>query len=209
MDYPGKDAVSIDIGERISQMRKERKISQRALARLSEISANALNLIEQGKTTPTVSTLYKLADALEIPVTSFFKVTREEKRLVFLKGSERTRLPFSRGLWEGLGGEAFQGDVDPFVLTLEIGASSGPYPMAHSGHEFVICLRGLLEYEVEGEKFMLEPGDSLLFSAEMEHNWRNPGKVVTNVLFVLAGCEKHEHVSHIHTEPQTTEKTSD
>jgi hypothetical protein len=61
-----------------------------------------------------------------------------------------------RGLWEGLGGEHFIGHMEAFMLTLEAGGSSGPYGMLHSGHEFVFCLRGQLEYDVDGQIFLLE-----------------------------------------------------
>ena len=37
--------------------------------------------------------------------------------------------------------------------------------MSHTGHEFVFCLRGELEYQVERQVFPLQPGDSLLFVA--------------------------------------------
>ena len=186
-----KDAISIDVGERLAQLRNERNLSQRALAKLSGISPNALNLIEQGKSSPTVSTLYKVADGLEVPVTVFFQVEDQKTQdVVFKKRSERTRVPFTRGVWEGLGGETFFDRVEPFVLTLEVGGSSGPYYIKHDGHEFVLCLRGSLEYEIEETKYLLEPGDSLLFSAKMEHRWRNTGKVVVNVLFVLSGYER-------------------
>jgi transcriptional regulator with XRE-family HTH domain len=198
MEYLNQNAISVDIGERLRQLRTERKLSQRALARLSDLSANAINIIEQGKTSPTVSTLYKLADGLEVPVTTFFKVGNQEQGVVLVRGGERVRVPFARGMWEGLGGETFSGQFEPFMLTLEVGSSSGPFQMSHSGHEFVICLRGELEYEVEGATHHLKAGDSLLFSAHKEHRWRNPGKVVTNALFVLAGCASGENTPQLH-----------
>jgi transcriptional regulator with XRE-family HTH domain len=198
MDFLDQNAVSVDIGERLRQLRTARELSQRGLARLSGLSPNAINIIEQGKTSPTVSTLYKLADALQVPVTTFFKVDDRQQGVVMVRGGERVRVPFARGLWEGLGGEVFSGQVEPFMLTLEVGSSSGPYQMSHSGHEFVICLRGELEYEVEGEIHHLHAGDSLLFSARKEHRWRNPGKVVTNALFVLSGCTPSENTPQLH-----------
>jgi quercetin dioxygenase-like cupin family protein len=74
----------------------------------------------------------------------------------------------------------------PFMLTLENGASSGPSQMAHSGHEFVFCLRGQLEYQVEGQIYLLEAGDSLLFAAQLKHRWHNPGGLVTNALIIIS-----------------------
>ncbi len=181
-----RQAVSIDVGNRLRQLRESRKVSMRSLATMSGLSANALSMIERGKTSPSVSTLYRIADALAVPVTDFFGPEEVRKKVVFLKAEERTRLPFMRGLWEGLGGEMFTGRAMPFLLTLENGASSGPNPMLHSGHEFVYCLRGQLEYQVEGQVYNMESGDSLLFAAQLKHRWRNPGGIVTNVLIFIS-----------------------
>lgn len=192
------EATSVEVGPRLRELREERGLSMRALARMSGISANALSMIERGRTSPSVSTLYKITGALEVPITTLFRGQPEGSDIVYRKASERTRVPFSRGLWEGLGGEEFSGRVEPFMLTLESGANSGPFSMAHSGHEFVLCLRGRLEYHVANQIFTLEPGDTLLFAAQLKHRWRNTGSTVTNVVFVLAGFEPDEKPDGIH-----------
>jgi transcriptional regulator with XRE-family HTH domain len=197
-DNTGKDAVSIDVGVRLRQLREERGHSIRELARQSGLSANALSLIERGRTSPSVSTLYKISAALGEPITSFFETPGEKTQIVFRKSTERTRVPFTRGIWEGLGGELFVGHIEPFALTLETGANSGPKPIVHTGHEFVVCLRGQLEYQVEKEIFLLEAGDTLLFAANLNHRWRNPGPLVTNAVFVLSGFEEGEEPSTHH-----------
>jgi transcriptional regulator with XRE-family HTH domain len=193
-----KEALSIDVGGRLRELRQGIGVSMRALARMSGLSANALSMIERGRTSPSVSTLYKLATAIGVPITAFFREEPSQSDVVFRKASERTRVPFMRGLWEGLGGEIFTGRVEPFMLTLESGASSGPFGIVHSGHEFVYCLRGELGYEIENEHYLLEQGDSLLFAAEFRHRWRNPGKTVSNVLFVLSGFLEDERPSEFH-----------
>jgi quercetin dioxygenase-like cupin family protein len=157
-------------------------------------------MIERGRTSPSVSTLYKVAKALDVPITTLFESTLEKEKIVFRKAGERTRVPFTRGVWEGLGGEMFVGRVEPFALTLESGASSGPEPIVHTGHEFVVCLRGQLEYQVESQIFHLEAGDSLLFAAHLIHRWRNPGPLVTNAVFVLSGFEEGEKPGGHHLE---------
>ena len=96
------------------------------------------------------------------------------------------------------GGERFVGRVEPFALTLERGASSGPHPVIHSGHEFVLSLRGQLEYRVEKETYLLEPGDSLQFCSLLKHRWRNPGPKVTDAIFVLSCFEEGEQTGHHH-----------
>jgi len=198
MDIFGQEAYSVDVGTRLRQLREERNLSMRSLATASGLSANALSMIERGKTSPSVSTLYKLADAMGVPITTFFGEQPDKQQVIFIRAQERKRVPFSRGVWEGLGGELFSGRVEPFMLTLESGASSGPNQITHSGHEFVFCLRGQLEYTVEKQVFTLNTGDSLLFAAQLSHRWRNPGSMVTNALIVLSGFSEEEqpHVMH-------------
>lgn len=189
---------AMDVGSRLRELRQERGLSMRSLARLSGLSTNALSMIERGKTSPSVSTLYKLSEALEIPITAFFRTVPPRQVIVFRKANERSRVEFQRGVWEGLGGESFVGRVEPFMLTLEPGATSGPHGLVHSGHEFVICVQGQLEYEVEDQRYSFQPGDSLLFASKLRHRWRNPGRSVANVLFVLSGFELDERPSEFH-----------
>jgi len=198
MENDGKEILSVDVGTRLRELRQERGKSMRALARMSGLSTNALSMIERGLTSPSVSTLYKISEALGIPITAFFRSAPPLHEIVFIKADERSRVTFQRGIWEGLGGEAFTGRVEPFMLTLEPGASSGRMGLIHSGHEFVLCIQGELEYEVEEQRFLLEPGDSLLFASRLQHRWRNSGKTTTHAVFVLAGFELDERPSEFH-----------
>jgi transcriptional regulator with XRE-family HTH domain len=205
MDIYDSEAISVNISDRLRELREERGLSIRALGRLSGLSANALSVIERGMSSPSVSTLYKIATALEIPVTAFFEETPPKQDVVVTKSSERNRIPLYRGLWEGLGGERYEGAVEPFMVTLEAGSSSGRFAMAHSGHEFVFCIRGELIYEVGEETYALESGDALLFSASLEHRWHNPGKTVTNALIMLCGFRPGESPSKYHLASGKTE----
>jgi transcriptional regulator with XRE-family HTH domain len=197
----GKEAISVDVGSRLRGLREERGVSMRALARRSGLSANALSMIERSLTSPSVSTLHKLAGALEVPITAFFREEPPRSKIVFCKANERVRVPLIKGVWEGLGGESFTGRIEPFMITVEAGGSSGPYGMLHTGHEFVFCLRGALEYEVDDQQFILTAGDSLIFAANLNHRWHNPGKTVANAIIVLAGFEESERPSEFHFAP--------
>lgn len=198
MEMFENEVLTVDVGGRLRQLRQERGKSMRALARTSGLSTNALSMIERGRTSPSVSTLYKIADALEVPITAFFRLEPPKYEIVYRKAAERKRITFPRGVWEGLGGEAFIGHVEPFMLTLDGGACSGPFGMLHTGHEFVMCLTGKVEYEVEDQRFLLEPGDSLIFAAQLRHRWCNPTDEPATAIFVLAGFEQGERPSEFH-----------
>jgi len=193
-----REATSVDVATSLRELREARGISMRTLATKSGLSANALSMIERGKTSPSVSTLYKLADALGVSITAFFGTETEKKQVVFLKSDERTRMSFTRGVFEGLGGAQFSGHIEPFMLTLESGAASGPHGIVHTGHEFVFCLRGKLEYQVDKQIFQLEAGDSLLFASKLQHKWKNPSSNVTTALIIISGFEDGDQPNVMH-----------
>lgn len=198
MELFENEILTIDVGSRLRQLRLERGKSMRALARSSGLSTNALSMIERGRTSPSVSTLYKLADALGVPITAFFRLEPTRQEIVYRQASQRKRVSIPDGTWEGLGGEAFTGRVEPFMLTLEPGASSGPFSMFHTGDEFVLCLEGEIEYEVKDQRFTLNPGDSLIFAAQLHHRWRNPSSSAARAVIVLAGFDQGERPSEFH-----------
>jgi quercetin dioxygenase-like cupin family protein len=72
-----------------------------------------------------------------------------------------------------------------FLITLEPSAGADTKPVVHLGEEWVYCLEGAIVYEVGGEQFRLEPGDSLLFEASLPHRWRNPDPLPASIILVL------------------------
>lgn len=198
MQATSRELSVIDVGSRLKQLRSERNKSMRALARDSGLSTNALSMIERGRTSPSVSTLHKIADALEVPITAFFRLEPERRDVVFRPAGLRSCIQFPKGTWEGLGGEQFTDRLEPFLLTLEPGATSGNYGMLHSGSEFVLCPEGKVEYEVEDHRYLLNPGDSLIFAAQLRHSWRNAGDKVAQATIVLAGFEHGERPGEFH-----------
>lgn len=189
---------SVDVGDRLRKLREERGMSMRALAQRSGLSANALSVIERNLTSPSVSTLYKLADALEVPITAFFESRISRSKVVFVRSTSRRRVPFQFGIWEGLGGEQFAGRVEPFTLTVAGRGGSGPDSIVHTGHEFVYCLSGSIEYHVEDAIYRLNTGDSLLFSAQLRHTWCNPGEAEAILLIVMSDFKEGEQPIGMH-----------
>lgn len=61
------------IGARILECRKAKNISQETLASLSGIDRSHIGFIEQGRRRPTVETIYKIAQALDIRLEDIFK----------------------------------------------------------------------------------------------------------------------------------------
>ncbi len=60
------------IGVRITQLRKEKKLSQQKFANEADIERTFLTHIEKGRKNISVGTLYKITSALEISLQDFF-----------------------------------------------------------------------------------------------------------------------------------------
>ncbi|HVP21839.1 MAG TPA: helix-turn-helix domain-containing protein [Anaerolineaceae bacterium] len=193
-----REALFVDVGTRLKQLREERHTSMRALAKASNLSANALSMIERGLTSPSVSTLSKLAGALEVPITAFFRREPERQNIVFRPLSDRKQVPLKSGLWEDLGGDAFSERMEAFNLSLDAGGNSGQHAMMHSGCEFVLIVSGQLDYEVEEKCYHMQAGDSLLFTANLKHRWSNPGPGATNATIVIASFVNGDRPGEYH-----------
>lgn len=192
------DVLTVDVGNRLREVRQERNLSMRAVARASGLSTNALSMIERGKASPSVSTLFKIAEALSLPITTFFRVEPTQHQVVFRKGKERKRVDLMQGVWEGLGGEAFDGRMEPFLLDLSSDTSSGQFGISHSGSEFIYCIEGMIEYSIDGTTYVLESGDSLIFAAQLKHRWKVPESKQAKILVVIANFDEDERPFEYH-----------
>ena len=188
-DGASTSASDVDVGRCLRQRRGERSLSLRALAEQSGVSLNTLSLIENGKVSPSVSTLQRIAQTLQVPITALFESEIPRSDLVLVRSDNRLKAAFSHGSLEDLGAGMAERTLEPFVITLDPGADSGLSPIVHAGQEFVFCLDGQFDYVVEDQAYALEPGDSLLFDANLPHRWLNRQSAASKALMVLCPFE--------------------
>ncbi|MDO7204427.1 helix-turn-helix transcriptional regulator [Paraclostridium bifermentans] len=62
----------VNIGEKISQIRKSKDLSVRDLSKLCGVTASMLSQIERGIANPSVNSLKSIASALNVPLFTFF-----------------------------------------------------------------------------------------------------------------------------------------
>jgi transcriptional regulator with XRE-family HTH domain len=177
----------VEVGKSIRALREQYGFTLRSLSEKSGVSVNTLNLIENGKSSPSVSTLQKIAYALQVPLVAFFLPEKTSKKIYYTNNGQRKQAPFDHGVMEDLGGGLSGGAYEPLLVSLEPWAKSGNEPIQHSGYEFVFCLAGRISYTVEEERFILEQGDSLFFDSQLPHSWQNLAAEPSIIILVL--CE--------------------
>jgi transcriptional regulator with XRE-family HTH domain len=67
------DALQLEVGKRIQELRIEKNISQQDLAAKCNFEKSNMSRLEAGKTNATLSTIQTVADALEILPVELFK----------------------------------------------------------------------------------------------------------------------------------------
>jgi transcriptional regulator with XRE-family HTH domain len=174
------DAVVGAIGGKLRQVRQQKNLSMQQLADRSGVSTAAIHKIEHSTMVPTITTLMKLAAALNRSVAFFVDEEDAGRPAVHTAADERRPVLTSK---DGLSLRSISGPYGQFLLAAAVaelrrGADSGPEPMEHPGEELVHVLEGRMCLSVDGEEYLLGPGDSLHFRTDRPHSWRNmaPGR---------------------------------
>lgn len=178
-----------NMGERIRAERERQGISLRALARDVGVSASMISQIENGKSRPSVSTLYAITTALGLPMQDVFalEVTPPATLLGVLgaargirlgphvRPKERQILTLDSGVtWERLGSLPPL-DVDFLHITYAPGGSSSSTAelMRHASWEYGYLVSGSLVLTLGFDEVVLEAGDAVSFDSTTPHRYRN------------------------------------
>lgn len=187
---PSREArLEAAIGREVRAFRHQLNMTVTQLAAAANMSAGMLSKIENGQTSPSLATLTELSRALQVPVTAFFRRFEEERSATFVKAGQG--LPIERrgtraGHQYQLLGHSFSRllAVEPYLITLT--ASSDVFPVfQHEGVEFLFMLEGEVGYRHGDKTYLLQPGDSLYFDADVPHGPEELRKLPARYLSVI------------------------
>ncbi|MFC2054709.1 helix-turn-helix domain-containing protein [Chloroflexota bacterium] len=193
------DNLVPNVGMRLRSLRDQQGLSLRALAELCGLSFNAISQIERGENSPTVSTLHRLASALNVPITDFFH-EEAKQTIVFVKQGQGLSSGGEDLLMESLGIGLFDQHLEPFRMTIKPGKGNIEDPISHPGEEFIHCLEGELTYCIVDQLFHLAQGDSLLFDATQLHAYINKSQNPVTFLIVFEASHNRNLAQQLHME---------
>jgi transcriptional regulator with XRE-family HTH domain len=179
------------LGERIKALRRERELQQRQLAEKADLTPSMVSQIESGRLTPSLHTLGKIAAALSVPIAELFDgqpagrihVSRKKDYPVvsFDGSSER---------WAVLGAGLFEGKIRAVVSTLDgrsRGVMTDKVVIKPGQMKLFYVLDGKVALHYNGERQVLDAGDSALLDGGAPHGWENLGTRAARVLWVILG----------------------
>ncbi|MBW1616369.1 MAG: helix-turn-helix transcriptional regulator [Deltaproteobacteria bacterium] len=164
-----KKSKTDSIGDIITKIREEKKVSYENLANQTGLSVSRLEKIEKGELTPSVGTLLQLSKALQANFDGSPDRTKTPNYdyIELYPFAKNTKL------------KAFRVQVDSEKEHME------EIQYRHQGEEFVYVLSGTVEVNVGDHINRLSKGDSLHFNSGVKHGLKNVGETKADLIVVI------------------------
>ncbi len=192
---PGQAVPSgLDIGYRLRTARTARRMSQRELARKSGVTNGLISQIEQNHSSPSVSSLKKILDAIPMTLSEFFAEDAASDKIFFQAAELRELTPAKVfGLPVGTPtaislrqiGENGSHAIQMLHERYAPGTDTGAEMYAHEAEEAGIVVAGQIEITVGEQRSTLGPGDAYIFDSKIPHRFRNTG---TEDCVIVSAC---------------------
>ncbi len=163
------------IAQNLRQLRQSRNLTQEQLARLSGVPRPTWSNLESGAANPTVAVLAKVAAALQVPVEELISPPKAQAKLYRADSIPRKLR----------GGVHIRKLLPDYLQGLELdrmelppGSQMTGIPHRLGTREYLACEAGQVELVVSGDKYVLSPGDVVVFRGDQKHSYANRGAKV-------------------------------
>ena len=181
--------------EKIKRIRQNKNITLRELAIKTGLTEGYLSRIENSESAPPISTLSRIAQALNIDV-SYLLLSEGQAELtnpniVLFKKSDIEEAQFVGNphhktvygyRYEPLAHKKQGKNMEPYIMVPDFEPGE---ILQHEGEEFLYVLEGAIEFLYGSEKYLLAEGESAYFDAHIPHNGRSLGEEKAKVLIIL------------------------
>jgi transcriptional regulator with XRE-family HTH domain len=180
--------LPIDIGGNLRRIRLQHGYSLEALAHRSGVSRAMLGQIETGKSVPTVTLIWKIADALGLPVSTLLESTKACRAVLLPRASGRV-LTRSDGRFTMRAFTSPEIDLraEFYELRIVAGHRECVEAYAHGARASLVVTRGVIELSLnDRDCFTLNEGDAILYEADTVQFYSNPGAAEAIAYLVIA-----------------------
>ncbi|MDI6601626.1 MAG: cupin domain-containing protein [Thermoanaerobacteraceae bacterium] len=163
--------IDIDLGTKLRNLRKTKHMSIEQLAEKAGLSIGLISQIERNLNSPTVSTLYKIAEALDTHIGYFFDDSRQGA-VVRMDERRVIKLPRSNLTYEMLSPD-MKRKMEFLLVRIQPGDCDNKEQLSHEGEECGLVLKGRMMVKWGDTEYILEEGDSIYFDSSVPHRYFN------------------------------------
>jgi transcriptional regulator with XRE-family HTH domain len=173
------------IAENLKNIRKIRGYSYDQLANVTGVSKGMLSQIEKGESSPSVNTLWKIANGLQVSFSSLVEKTEPNVSVVRLK--DKTAVTENNGLFQVYPYFPFDTSKKFEIYYIEILPGCVHTSERHQGsvEEYVLVCEGEFTISLHGEEYLLKKGESMRFQADGSHTYANHTEITTRFYLLI------------------------
>jgi len=173
-------AQALQIGDKLRELRLEKRLLLRDLSDRVGISKSYLSNIENNRLVPPIPALIKLARVLGVPLDHFFQNDGLNPKFSITRGDEQIRIErkphYKRGqvsyVLIPLEAKKSLKAMEPYLIELSPFQATELVLNSNGGEQFMYVLKGKVEFSATGITEILEPGDVIYFNAASPHSFR-------------------------------------
>lgn len=178
---------TITIGERLKAIRTSRNLTLDDAAKLTDVSKPMLGQIERGQSSPTITTLWKIATGLKVPLSSFLEEQKAEYSVVDWQskdaiveenGGMRAYPLFPYNPIQNM--EIFYIEFDAHT-EFDAGCHHPSEKHLDGVEEYIFVVQGKLELIIDTKTVVLQEKQAIRFCANVFHAYNNPYENQCNV----------------------------
>ena len=174
------------LGAKIRKLRQEKGMTLSELAKQVNFTASYISQIERSIIDPSLSSLRKIALALDTPIYSFLSEENEDHFFVKADKRKKLALPNSTMIYEFVTPMASNKTIRPkleiIYVHMDPESWSNDDYLSHKADECILVLKGSFHVYLGGDKYVLEEGDSIYIQENVSHRIYNPLKTITTAI---------------------------
>ena len=171
------------LGEKIRAKRMEKQLTLKDLAQSTGVTQGFLSQVERNLTDPSITSLRRIAHALDVPI--FYFLMDEAKSSPVVRKNERQVLKFpdSHLTFELLSPDLNR-SLEMMMARLEPGAVTCEEPLTHPGEENILVIQGQMKIQIGEDIHILAEGDSIYYFSSIPHKIWSMG--IEDLVFISA-----------------------
>ena len=176
--------ISAIIGENLGRIRRERNLSLGQLSAASGVSKVMLSQIEKGAGNPSINTVWKIADALQLPYTALLERSIEGGEVISLKDIPVQKLDHDQGDLRCYYHHTGDRNFELFRMTVQPGGVNDSQGHGERTDEYICVLKGTLAITLDDGEHVLKEGDAIRFHSDKKHSYHNTGKGTLQLMII-------------------------
>ena len=175
------------LGANIRALRKDQGLTLKVLAQLSGLSHPFLSQVERGLARPSMSSLHQISEALGTNASWLLAGSENTREATVVRASDTAAVPASElGDMDGVR-RVVAPEASPFQVVEFSGAPDGFREYwVHDGFETIYVISGVVDVDLDGEIFRLEPSDSISYDTRQPHRLRAATAETVKLLMIEA-----------------------